>query len=274
MPRVKKEPLFAPPPKPVDAVDTAMARAGIESPSHVGRGPAPLPPKEEAELVAVEKELAALTLARTSALLQTELDKSKEDEQRAKLEEDRRRAQTAPAAPPPKPIAFDSANRRQGERPLRPDMQRIVETITLEEEIDVVWKRLEQSLQIGERRSESGVLLEALDEAETNARVAHRLYITAQILFDEWELENGPIFGKMRDDATRSLQREKDEGTRSKQITDADIEARCAYLFEDEWRTQQMRRKKSKYTVDSLKDLVEKWSSRCKSLQTLYGKAR
>jgi hypothetical protein len=153
-------------------------------------------------------------------------------------------------------------------------MQRIVETITLEEEIDVVWKRLEQSLQIGERRSESGVLLEALDEAETNARVAHRLYITAQILFDEWELENGPIFGKMRDDATRSLQREKDEGTRSKQITDADIEARCAYLFEDEWRTQQMRRKKSKYTVDSLKDLVEKWSSRCKSLQTLYGKAR
>lgn len=175
---------------------------------------------------------------------------------------------------PAPPVDFPSANRRTAEKPLRADFRRVVDTVMIEEDVGEVWKRLEKALRVGELRTDAPVLAAALDEAETNARAAHRLYITARLLHDEWELDNGHIFAKMRNDALVQLQMEKTAGQRSKQITDADILAECASMFEDEWREQEMRRKKSKATVETLQNLSDAWTSRCKTLQTLYGKAR
>lgn len=273
MPRVRKESLGAPKPPP-DPVGEAMEKIGMDpavdagavlsNPTVVAPFVPPTPPVATAPVSPVGNP--TLVAQETSRKLAAALDQSKDEEKKATARNG--------TGGEHRPVSFDSANRPKAEKPLRPDMLRVVESIMLAEDIDVVWKRLEAALQVGERRSDGPVLAVALDQAETNGREAHRLYVTAQILFDDWELENGPTFAKMRDEAVRSLQREKDQGERSKQITDADISARCSYLFEDEWREQEMRRKKTKYTVDSLKDLVEKWNSRCKSLQTLFGKSR
>jgi dsRNA-specific ribonuclease len=89
-----------------------------------------------------------------------------------------------------------------------------------------------------------------------------------------WEMDNAVIFGAMWNEASKALQREKDQGYRSKQITDKDVEAMVGTMFPDEWRAQEVRRLRAKHTEKSLEHLVEMWGSKCRSLNTLVGKGR
>lgn len=150
---------------------------------------------------------------------------------------------------------------------------RIVETIFVKDPAEA-YARLEKDLRIGDERATYGALVKALDEAETNARGAHRLYISAKVERERWELENEVLFGAMRDVALRALQREKDTGERTKQITDADVASRCAVLYPDQYKAQALTRKKVKAMEDSLANLSEVWMSRCKTLQTLLSRQR
>lgn len=167
---------------------------------------------------------------------------------------------------------FEHANRPKAE-PMRADLDKVIESIFVND-IHAVWEELEAALRVGEKRSEAGVMLKALDEAETNARKAHRLFITAKIAHEEWEKTNEPVFAAIWNEANRALQDEKDQGIRSKQITDADVRAKCAVIHPDEWKAQEVKRARAKATVDSLSHLSDSWLSRCASLQKMYGKSR
>src|ERR1700722_7126194 len=150
-----------------------------------------------------------------------------------------------PTVKPVSRITFGSANRGDGkEDELHEGFQKIVESVFVENPWEE-YKRLEAKLHIGqEGRALHATVNGALDEAETNARKAHRLWMTARVERSRWELANAAIFGAAKIEATRILQHEKDEGKRNKQITDADVEAMLVTKFGDEWLSQQNKRKR------------------------------
>lgn len=174
--------------------------------------------------------------------------------------------------PKPPPFEFQDANRRPA-KPLRADLQRVVETVYVKD-IHEEWKVLEEGLQLGEKRSEHAHAIAALDKASARAYRAHRLYLTARAARDDWEAENETYFAAMLEQATKSLQHEKDTGVRSKQITDQDVRARVAVLFPEEYKAQERRRRNVENTVKSLERLAELWLNRCRDLQALVGKLR
>ena len=72
----------------------------------------------------------------------------------------------------------------------------------------------------------------------------------------------------------RDLQREKESGTRNKQITDEDVQSRAAQLFPDEYRASEARYSRVKRMVDSMEHLSRMWESRCRSLASFVTKMR
>lgn len=171
-------------------------------------------------------------------------------------------------------LDWGNAN-KAAELPIPAGFARITERLVrLDGDPEAEYERLEAALRVGEDRAERGAVLKALDEAETNARAAHRLWQVARLEVEAWELKNAPIFGAMRGEATRALQREKESGSRNKTITEADVEAMCAVLHPDEWSAQQARRSRAAAMVKSLEHLCEVWNRRIQTLQTMFGKQR
>lgn len=191
----------------------------------------------------------------------------------------RRRVETSPSTSTPLAdgIRFPSAPAQAAppnRHALRTDMAAIVTTIFITEGMDKVYAKLEAGLRVGERRSEPGILAVALDDAEANLFLAQRLYVTASIERERWVLENTAISASMRDEAHRALQQEKAEGERSKQITDADVNAKVSQLFPDQWAAQELARLRIEKTEKSLGVMVDVWTSKCRSLQVLLGRAK
>lgn len=172
-----------------------------------------------------------------------------------------------------KKLDFPTAQRKATVKAIRPDAQRVIETVFVED-IHKEWKDLEKGLELGEKRSEHAYAQEALDKAAGRAYRAHRLYLTARAALEEWELENEVIFGAMLSEATRSLQKEKEDGIRSKQITDADVKSRVATLFPDEHQAQEKKRRDFAFMVKSLERLAEIWLGKQRDLQALVGRQR
>jgi len=170
------------------------------------------------------------------------------------------------------PLAWESAN-----RPKRvnydPHFGGIIEKIVVAEPLKE-YEALEAALHLGDKIGDHGAVARSLDKAESFARRAHRLWQAAALERRRWERDNEVVFAAMRSMATRSLQSEKEQKVRSKQITDADVEARVASLYPDEWREQEGKRDRMKSMVDSMQNLAEVWMSRCRTLQTLHGKQR
>jgi len=148
------------------------------------------------------------------------------------------------------------------------DFDRVVERVFT---IDVlpVFDRLEAELVIGEDRSDYGTVRKHLDRAEDNARLAHKLYASARVEQEGYVIDMRPIRAAMMDRANRELQREKNEGARSKAITKEDIENWVAQNFADEYRAQEIKELKLRKTTEHMERLAELWKSRCRSLDTL-----
>ena len=175
---------------------------------------------------------------------------------------------------PPKPLPFKFEDVSEAKiKKIRPDFDRIVETIFIED-LHEDWEKLKKALRLGEKRTNYSSVLEALDNAETNAYNAHRLFLSAKFEFETWKKKNDVVLGAMWSAANRTLQKEKNDGLRSKQITDGDIKAYCNTLFPDEYPEQEILREKYERIVDSLESLAEQWKSRCKTLQTMKSTMR
>lgn len=164
-------------------------------------------------------------------------------------------------------------NKAAEEKPLDPEFGRIVETILVDHPWEI-YQQLENALRIGDKRTDHGSVNKSLDEAESNCRLAHRLWCTARVEYERWRLDNEVVFGAMRAEATSVLQREKDQKLRNKQITDADVESMCSSLYPEQYRAQEVSRKKVEFMVKSMEHLNECWLSRCRSLQTILSKQR
>lgn len=130
---------------------------------------------------------------------------------------------------------------------------------------DGEYKHLETSISLREALTPNA-LMTALNEAEDNARRAHKLYVVARADYERFERECEPIVESMRDAANRELQAEKDSKLRSKAITDADLRGRASTMFPDEWRNIDSRRIKADGMLEHLKALAELWKNRCYSL--------
>lgn len=181
-------------------------------------------------------------------------------------------AQALDEPPPRDPTDWRGPNSPK-ESPLDPAFERIAQTLVVDDP-EATYKRLMQLLAVGENRGDYGTVMRHLDEAETNARLAHQLWQSAIIERKRWEMNNEVVFAAARGEALKDLEHDKKAGYRTKQITDADVEAQVAKAFPDEWRAQELRRVRARAMVDSLQNLAEIWASRCRSLQTMLSKQR
>jgi hypothetical protein len=111
--------------------------------------------------------------------------------------------------------------------------------------------------------------VERLDNAEDNARRAHRLYVCARVDAERFNLDAELVEAAMRGQAIERLQHEKTIGQRSKAITEADVTAMSAAMFPDEWRDLADRRIKSRKMLEHLEAFASLWTSRCHSLSRL-----
>jgi hypothetical protein len=169
-------------------------------------------------------------------------------------------------------VEFPSANAAT-EKNMAPGFERIIEHVFI---VDIweTYEKLESRLRIGDERKDYGRVIKELDDAESNARLAHRLWTTALVAREEFEQNNEVIFAAMRQQATMELQDEKEAGKRNKTITDADVVSRCALNWPDEFGAQELKKKKVKAMEKSMEDLANKWDSRCRSLATIATKLR
>lgn len=156
---------------------------------------------------------------------------------------------------------------------LQDDFERIIEHVFVAQPFQE-YERLEKELTIGPDRSDLATLQKAMDEAEDNSRSAHRLYVTACVERDRWEIDQEAVLAGIRTQAVASLEQEKREGLRTKQITDADVTSKMAALFPDEYRHAVTRVSQVKKMVEHTEHLVKCWMSRCSSIRTLLDSRR
>lgn len=171
-------------------------------------------------------------------------------------------------------VEFERPNNKpEKEAPLDVEFERIATTLIIDHPLSV-YEKLEAALKVGDQRTDHGSVNKSLDEAESNCRLAHRLWTSAKLEYERWCLDNGVVFGQMRLEATAVLQREKDQKLRNKMITDADVDAMCSSLYPEQWRAQEIKRRKVELMVKSMENLNECWMSRCRSLQAMLSKQR
>jgi hypothetical protein len=180
--------------------------------------------------------------------------------------------QLKPAAEKKNPFDWPNANKAR-EHELREDLVRVVETIFVED-VHAEWQELQKALELGDKRSEHAHVIRALDKVAGRADRAFRLYLTAKRLRDKWEAENEVTWGAMWSEAVRSLQAEKESGSRAKQITDADVRARVAVLHPDEYRAIEERRRSVDLTVKALERHADIWFAKMRNLDSHAGKTR
>ena len=157
---------------------------------------------------------------------------------------------------------------------MEPSFERIL-TTTFKIDVWGDYSQLEDDLKIGGRGyTDHETLAKALDGAEDNARKAHKLYCAARVEQERFELDAKAIEGAARRPVLRELQAEKEVGQRTKQITEADVEARMFTEYPDEFKRLSLSRLKFRKMVEHMSKLSELWTSRCRTLQTLLGKSR
>lgn len=157
---------------------------------------------------------------------------------------------------------------------LSADFERIVERVFDLPDPLAQYDRLESALKLGDARTDHGSIQKALDEAEDNARMAHKLWCNAKVEEVAFEKEFEVLQAPWLAEAHAKLQDEKDKGSRNKAITDGDVRAKAAELFPDEYRGSEVRKARVKYMVKQTEKLTELWTQRCSTLQTMQSNRR
>jgi hypothetical protein len=175
-------------------------------------------------------------------------------------------------------VLFGTMPEEDIDDPRRPQMSRDFEWVTTYvytiPDPFRLYLKLEGELTVGIKRGDRGTLLECLDKAEKNARDAHRLYLQAHLEWEKFDRTCEVLRASMRDQATTELQAEKDKGSRSKQITDADVLSRMASMFHEEWEYQEAKRQRGKGMVKDCEKLADLWMLRVRTLQTMISNLR
>ncbi len=154
------------------------------------------------------------------------------------------------------------------------DFAQVVETLYQDMDAVQEFRRLSEQLEIGDDRADYGSVNKHLDRAETNARKSHKLFLKAQLEEKRFTCVQDVINSRLRDEAYRTLQSEKDNGDRKKAITNEDVSSRMSFLFPDETKHQAENALKIRGMVEHCQTLVDLWKSRCRSLTTMLTQIR
>ncbi len=157
--------------------------------------------------------------------------------------------------------------------------QRIVNTIfTIDEER--VFDELTRKLSFGKpgSRMEYADLADAIEEGSSLAWKASQLHTNAKAALEGYLSEVEVLRADMRDKARADLEagkagKEKGE-SKGKAITEADITARMAGMFPDEYRTTEARKVRAEGAVKHLANLMDRWAERVKVLDAMIRTSR
>jgi hypothetical protein len=167
-----------------------------------------------------------------------------------------------------------SSPRRSGAPDLPPAYGRIVRT-TFDFDPEAVFLELDAALGFNKPLRDMGYieLAEALDDAARCYRKASRLLAHAEATQARFDADCEAVSGDMRTQAVSQLKKEKEEKG-GKQITDADVTARMAALFPDEYRRQEVLKAEMKATLSHLRDEVKNWELRRREIDTMLRECR
>lgn len=155
---------------------------------------------------------------------------------------------------------------------LEPQFQRIVDDVFESSDTpEDMYEAVKSGLQLKSRASAAdyGTLADALDQAEDLTRQAHKLYVQASDRDDAYVRDLDMVFGTMRDVAVARLEEQKRDKTRTKQITDKDVEAEMATVYPEQWQDLHERKRRSAMTVKHLEDLHRRAGARAVHLRTM-----
>lgn len=170
-------------------------------------------------------------------------------------------------------VVFDNANAAT-EKVIDSRYPAVVERVFRPMDWATVLDRYDAWIELGDKRTDEGFIRKA---HETGPRLVQDLfdaYVQVRLARETWELENDVVFGAMREQASKVLELEKERKIRTKQITEKDIDQKCAAMFPDEWASQESRRLRMKLTEDRMKFAVENAQTRCRVLETMMAKLR
>jgi hypothetical protein len=136
-------------------------------------------------------------------------------------------------------------------------------------DVGAEYERLRAGLELGDRRHEYGPVMEALDRVERDTVAARRLYRAAVVAHEAFEIDAREQIAALREKGRLALQEQKNEGTRSKAITNDDVEDWCVENFGDAWRAVSEKRAKLKGTAEVLGELAEAYRSRQATVRML-----
>lgn len=176
--------------------------------------------------------------------------------------QDPTKAHSEKAEPPPLFI-----NSNKGPK-VSPDFARIIETVYAADAM-ADYADLEKHLEVGEERGDYLTLRERLDKAQVRRGRAFQLLLGAKLELFNWERDAEATMAAMRNRAHDELQAEKDAGARNKAITDADVVARIAQRFPNEYKSQELTRHKLKGAVAAIESFVDRWTAKAFDLRCL-----
>ena len=158
------------------------------------------------------------------------------------------------------PLDFPSAN-RASEVPLHEGFARVLEHVFVKD-VSGTYEEIAEFIGRKGARTRADV-----DAANVLYRKAHDLYMTAKRERHRWELDNKVVFAACYEKAVIDLQREKEAGTRAKQVTDGDVENRFALMYPDEYRHQELKKREVKILEESMENLVKTMEQLVRNLQ-------
>lgn len=145
---------------------------------------------------------------------------------------------------------------------------RIVERVYDLPDPEAEYASLEADLALGPQRAERGSLVEHLDRAARNLQRAHKLYLAASDLVENFKADSEVAYAAKREEANASLQALKAKGEFSKAINNADVESKMALMFPDDFVAHKKRTARMTGMLEHVKKLVACWEIRCSTLQT------
>lgn len=149
----------------------------------------------------------------------------------------------------------------------------IIETIFPEgsiERINAEYVDLEAALQLDGALTPNAIR-DAINGSQRRALRASAIHLLAKLDLSRYERECDVALGAMREAAAAELEKEKEEGLRSKAPTIADIADRAATKFPDEWRDINNSLQRFKRTVDQLEKFSKLWERRSYALAAMGG---
>ncbi len=154
--------------------------------------------------------------------------------------------------------------------------ERIVRTIyTLDEQ--TVFEELNAKLRFSKaaNRMEYGELVDAIEEATQLANKASLLHVNARVALETYLADVEVMRADMRDRARADLEgdKRKNEG-KGKAITDADLRARMAGMYPDDFRSVEVRTAKAEGAIKHLGQLHDRWVERVRVLDAILRTSR